>query len=210
MTTFHIPVYTLFTHMTTIHIPSSQKWQNFTFPVKNLLTHMTTVHIPSLHPVHTHDQNSHSQFTPCPHTWPQFTFPVHTLFRHMTTIHISRSHPVHTHDHSSHFQFTTCSHTWPQFTIPVHTLFAHMATVHTLFTHMTTVHTPSSHPVLICPFNVCTKQTAKIFQHEKSYRCSKCVSQQVIIIVLVICDRSIFCPILLWQIDNWGDEMLQA
>jgi hypothetical protein len=74
--------------------------------------------------------------------------------------------------------------------------------------NMTTVHILTSHSVLFSPFNFFTQQTPKIFQHDTSHCSSQCVSQQIIIIILVISYRSIFFSILLSQY-NGCDEMLE-
>ena len=52
--------------------------------------------------------------------------------------------------------------------------------------NMNTVYILSLHTDLICPFKFCTKQTPKISQHYRPYRCSKSVSQSVIITITVI------------------------
>jgi hypothetical protein len=58
----------------------------------------------------------------------------------------------------------------------------------------TTVHILTLHSAHISTFSFCTQQTPKIFQHETSYCSSQCVSQNIIIIIilLVISYRSNF------------------
>ena len=53
------------------------------------------------------------------------------------------------------------------------------------------------------------KMSDKFFQNGRQYRCSKCVSEQVIFIITVISYGSVFCSILLPRVKG-GDNNLQA